>query len=152
MTLIKPGKYNAKVKDHAIGETKGGAPQAIIRFEFVADGTDRELAWYGYFTDKTVERTIKALVICGLDGASASGPLEIGREVSITVDIDQDLSGNDRNVIRWVNALGDTGTAKSMPQSEAKAKLARFDGLVMSTKAAMPQQHSKRRDEDNIPF
>jgi hypothetical protein len=147
MTLIKPGRYTAYVKDHAITETKDGNPQATVVFEFEVDGSKRELTWFGSFKEKAVEHTIKGLIVCGLSGANPAGPLEIGREVSIVVATDKDLNGNERSVIRWVNRPG--GIMKPMDHGEASTKLERFAGLVMATKQTLGE---KENDADKVPF
>jgi len=130
--LVKPGRYTAKVLDHGITETKNGDPQAAVRFGFETADGPRELTWYGSFKEKALEFTIKGLVNCGLKGNNPAGALEIGKEVSIVVEVDQDQEGKDRNVIRWVNALG--GITKKMDSREAAAKLERFSGAVMALK------------------
>jgi hypothetical protein len=134
MNLIKEGTYTGKVVDHAITETKDGNPQAYIRFEFEADGTTRELPWYGSFKEKALEHTIKALVVCGLEGSNPAGPLSIGKEVSIVVKIDKDNNGNDRNVIRWVNRLGGVNPVDPV---KARSSLEKYSALVIATKQNM---------------
>lgn len=129
MNLVSAGRYKAKILDHGITETKAGLPQAAIRFEFEAEGQRRELTWYGSFKEAAVEHTIKALVTCGLEGNDPSGPLEIGREVFITIEIDTNDRGDQRNVVRWVNPLG---ALKKIDPREASAKLERFRGAVMA--------------------
>ena len=110
----------------------------------------RELTYFGSFKEKAAEHTIKALVVCGLQGANPAGPLEIGKEVSIVVELDKDLEGNDRNVIRWVNKLG--GIINPMENAEAKSKLEKFAGLVMATKQALGADEPLFDDSEPIPF
>lgn len=132
MDLVKPGRYTAKVVDHGVTETKGGLPQATVRFSFETPDGPRELTWFGSFKELAVEHTIKALVACGLRGNNPGGDLEIGKEVSIVVAIDQNQNGDDRNVIQWVNPLG--GILNKVEPSKAKAMLERFSGAVMAFK------------------
>lgn len=132
MNLVKAGRYNAKVVDHGITETKNGDPQAAIRFGFETQDGYKELVWFGSFKEKALEFTLQALVNCGLQGTNPAGPLEIGKEVSVVVDINKDHEGKDRNVVQWVNKLG--GIGKKVDEMEAKAKLERFSGAIMAIK------------------
>ena len=136
MNLVNPGRYVAKVAKHAITETKGGDPQAVVRFEFVDDqGHRRELTWFGSFKDKAQPYTIKALINCGLQGNNPAGPLEIGKEVSIVVEIDKDNDGKDRNIVRWVNGLNQI--QNEIDPQKAASMLERFSGAVMAAKKEM---------------
>ncbi len=132
MNLVKAGRYNARVAEHAITETKSGDPQATIRFEFETTEGLRQLTWFGSFKEKALEHTLKSLVVCGLEGNNPSGPLEIGKEVSIVIEVSKDQNGDDRNVVRWVNKLG--GNSNKMDASSAKAKLERYAGAIMALK------------------
>lgn len=144
MSLIKPGRYTAHVKEHAITETKNGDPQAAVVFEFEYEDGKRELTWFGSFKEKAVEHTIKALVVCGLDGANPAGALQIGKEVSIVVETDTDQEGRERSKVRWVNKPGIA--LKPMVGAEAASKLEKFAGLVMATKQKLGAE------ADTIPF
>ncbi len=148
MTLIKKGSYLAKVSDHGITHTKSGDPQASVRFRFNADDGERELTWFGSFKDTVVEHTIKGLVACGLKGNNPAGPLEIGKEVSIVVDIDTNSQGQPRNIVRWVNALG--GGLKKIDPGLAAQQLERFSGAVAAYKSKegiAPRNHATGADE-----
>jgi hypothetical protein len=143
MTLTKPGTYTAKVMDHAITETKAGLPQATVRFSFEADGEQKVLTWFGSFKDTVVEHTIKGLVACGLKGNNPSGPLEVGKEVSIVVSVELDDQGHENNRIRWVNALG--GIGKRMDPQAAAIALEGFSGAVAAFKSKAglaPKNHA----------
>lgn len=129
--LVKAGRYKAKLVEHAITSTQAGEPQATVRFEFETEDGPRQLIWFGSFKEKAQEHTIKALLVCGLKENNPAGPLEIGKEVMITVDVDVDQQGKGRNVIRWINKLG---ISNALDKNEAKAKLDKFSGAVMSLK------------------
>lgn len=132
MSLVKPGKYLARIVEHAITETKSGEPQAVVKFGFDVEETYRELNWFGSFKEKALEHTLRALVNCGLKGNSPAGPLELGKEVSITVETDVNQDGKERNVVRWVNKIATLG--KKVDDMTAKAKLEKYSGAVMALK------------------
>ena len=140
MEIIKPGKYTAKIVDYGIGETKAGNPQAAVVFEFKDDQERKwSLSWFGHFTEKTIEKTLDALLVCGLHGndvgAIASGPeggaLDMSRDVSITVEHETDDKGKTRAKVRWVNRVGGN-SFKRMEQSQAVAKLGNLKGAVLA--------------------
>jgi hypothetical protein len=151
--LVKPGRYKAKVIDHGISKTKAGDPQAVVRFEFETTTGYRELTWFGSFKEGALEHTVRALVNCGLKGANPASALEIGKEVSIVVEIDKDQKGEDRNVVRWVNSLG--GITNKIDQREANALLERFSGVVMALKekeGTSTNSASACPQEDKLPW
>jgi hypothetical protein len=138
MGLIKPGPYEAKIVDYGIGSTKAGNPQVAIVFQFEDDTTVRHrLTWYGHFTEKTLERTIDSLLICGmrgddprvLAGGPESGTLDMETEVSIVVEHEKDEEGHIRAKIRWINRAGGSSFRK-MPQEDVKRKLPDLRGMV----------------------
>lgn len=133
--MVNPGTYKATVVSHAISETKSGDPQAVVTFSFESEGKAHTIPWYGYFTEKTTAQTVKSLIICGLKGNNPAGPLEIGKEVNIVIEVEIDQQGKERNKVRWVNALG--GIKNVIPQDMAKAKLAGLEGAVMAARQNM---------------
>lgn len=141
--MINPGTYKAIVVSHAISETKAGEPQAAIVFSF-DDGGPKTITWFGSFREKARPITIKALLVCGLQGNNPAGPLEIGREVSIVVDDETGNDGKVRTKVKWVNQLG--GTRNVIAQDLAQAKLSALEGAVMAAREelAIP--------DDSIPF
>lgn len=148
MELVKPGKYNAVIVEHGIIENKSGDAQVAIRFGFNANEEYRELTWFGSFKKGALEHTLKALLVCGVEGA-AHDPAEIGREVSITVDIKpKDEYGDARNVIRWVNKLGG-GMGKKMDGAIAASKLEQYSGALMALKEKLG---GDKPDSDGLGF
>jgi hypothetical protein len=153
MSIVKAGRYNARVVDHGISETKAGDPQVAIRFAFETPEGERELTYYGSFKEKALEHTIKALVTCGLQGSNPAGALEINKEVSIVVEVDKDFEGHDRNVVRWVNPLG-SGMIKKIDPSKAAALLERYSGAVMAfkEKTGVKPSNGGFDPDEPIPF
>lgn len=147
---MKPGTYTAKVQSHAISETKAGLPQAAITFsvqaEGRAEGRAETITYFGSFKDGAQKHTIKALLACGLKGSNPAGALEIGKEVSIVVEDEEDMTGKVRTKVKWVNALG--GGIKAMDQNLATSKLADLAGAVMQAR----QDMGIEVDSDKIPF
>ncbi len=135
MSLIQPGRYSARVVKHEIGRTKNDDEQAVVTFSFLSPDGVRELKWYGSFKPKALEFTLKALIACGLEGMNPANNLEIGKEVSIVVEIDKDISGKERNVIRWVNEVNPPKA--SVNKAEAIQALEKYSGAVAKLKASL---------------
>lgn len=143
--MVNPGHYIATILSHAIGETRKGDPQAVVTFAFEASGPQK-ITYYGSFSEKAMQYTIKNLITCGLKGNNPAGDLEIGKQVEIVIDIEADENGKDRNKVKFINRIGETRNA--IPQDLAKAKLAALEGAVMAARQSMPAA----KDSDEIPF
>lgn len=130
--MVQAGKYVAKVKEHAITETKSGNMQVEITFE-IQDESPHGLhgqtirAWMS-LSDKAAPYTIKNLVTMGLKGDDITGPLDKEKPVEIVVQDEAGLDGKMRAKVRFVNPLGQVRNA--VPADLAKAKLAGLKGLV----------------------
>jgi hypothetical protein len=140
MNEIKPGKYQARLKDYWIGKTSAGLPQAELLFEFDVDDELKELIWFGSFKEKAKPHTIKALLHCGLKGNDLSTladgleghALELGKEVMITVAKETDDKGNPRLRISWVNPLGGGNFRDRMSRGEVIKSLSLLKGEVLA--------------------
>jgi len=166
-----PGKYTARATDVALGMTETGKEQIAVSFEVVdGDQAGEEITWYGYFTEKTAERTIESLRHMGWQGndLAAIAVDQLPNEVSIVVDADE-YNGVTRMKVQWVNRAG-AGLAlrTRMAPDAASSFAARMKGLCMSVKADAPQvprprnpappqsgpgeQHGGPEEGEDIPF
>jgi hypothetical protein len=140
--MLPVGKFKATVLEHHISTTSKGDPQAVVKFEVDHQGSKVDITWYGYFTPKTEASTIKGLIACGLEGNNPAGPLQIGKQVLITVEHEMDKEGNMRAKVRWVNPIG--APKNVMSQELAKVKLAQLEGAVLAARQGS--------SSDEIPF
>jgi hypothetical protein len=144
--MVTPGQYKAAIQSHAITETKEGKPQAHITFEFEADGREQTIGWFGSFSEKAAPHTIKALLTCGLTGNNPAGALEIGKEVSITIEDEVGQDGKTRSRVRWINPLSKPKAIIS--PDLAKTRLAQLEGAVMKARIDL----NIKDEADVIPF
>lgn len=145
--MIKPGTYQGTLIQHAISETRNGDPQAVVKFSVDADGP-QQITWYGSFKPgKAQEITIKALLTCGLRDNNPAGPLEIGKEVSLVIDVEKGDDNKERNKVLWINSLGEI--KKVIPADMAKAKLSSLEGAVMMARNKIAPSFNT---DDEIPF
>src|SRR5262245_29064894 len=103
--MIEAGTYKAKGRDAVMGKTSKGVEQVAVSFE-ILDGPEKgkSITWYGYFTEKTVDRTLESLEHCGWDGESLSShSTACNLEVSIVVT-HETFEGKTSAKVKWVNA------------------------------------------------
>jgi hypothetical protein len=98
--MLSPGYYRARAVEYALGKTQNGTRQVAVRFEVLdeqgAPGGER-VTWYGYFTEKTAERTLESLQYCGWEGDDVTDLTGIERnEVQIVVEHEEYEGENQR--------------------------------------------------------
>jgi hypothetical protein len=117
MAIISKGRHPAIPVPIESGEyfqlgesSEKKTKQVVVNFE-ITDGVDkgRKIAWIGYFTEKTVNNTLKALRVCGLTGDDLSSDQPLTNPVSLVVDHEDDQEGKPRARVSWVNAPGGGG-------------------------------------------
>jgi hypothetical protein len=170
--MIPEGTYRARAVEGALGRTSKGTEQVALQFT-VVDGEQKghSITWYGYFSEKTLERTLESLEYCGWEGDDLSDLTGIDRnEVSIVVEHEQDEQGQVRARIRWINSGGGIAMKERMDEGDAKAFAQRMRGAVLGRRAGKPthaaggaQQRQTRQSQqrpqqappptdDDIPF
>jgi hypothetical protein len=108
MADLLQGRFRAKAKTWDLGFSEGtGTDQVAVEFEIV-DGEEkgRRITWYGYFTEKTEERTVEALRIMGWTGGDIAQLNGLdANEVELVIEIDE-YDGKERSKVQWVNRVG----------------------------------------------
>lgn len=151
--LIPAGRYLARAVDSVLGKTSKGSEQLAITFQIVAPESyeGRQLVYYGYFTDKTVDKTLEALENTGWDGESIVHPIGVGSiDSSIVVEHEADDKGQMRARIRWVNRPGGAAVKEKLDVSDAMALEQRLKGKMLARKQ-QAQAHSNGGGDD-VPF
>lgn len=106
--ILPAGAYQGRATGADIGETKSGNEQVVVQFTLTqpAEYAGRTLNWYGFFTGKTVDRTVESLRICGWHGIDLSDLSGVdANEVQLVVE-HESYEGVTTAKVRWVNALG----------------------------------------------
>lgn len=155
---IENGTYEAKpMPGAALGMTGNGKECVGVEFEFVGqDGQTHYLPWYGYFTEKTTERTIESLRFCGWTGTDLGNLSEIGQadvKVNIVVE-NEEYEGKTRAKIQWVNRAGGLALANPLDDNQRKAFAAKMKGAVLSfdQKSGAPKKNGAKPAQDKPPF
>jgi len=134
--VIQPGTYHARAKSAGYGITNTGTEQVGVSFVITSSPNGQydgaELVWYGFFTLKTEDRTLEALVTCGctnlatLEGISKN-------EVAIVVDHEPHYqTGELQPRIQWINKLGGIAMKTRMSEGEAKAFASKLQGKFLA--------------------
>ncbi|MCU0232149.1 MAG: hypothetical protein MUC67_12385 [Acidobacteria bacterium] len=134
---LKNGTYRARPLSAVLGFTQSGSPQIAVEFAIV-DPPGERIVWYGYFTDKTWERTEDALRYCGWNGSDISdfsygNPLPVGfdQEVELVVEEELDQEGRPRPRVRWVNSGAGVALRNVMTTAQAKQFAAELRAKIM---------------------
>ncbi len=145
-TLIPQGYYTAvatKVETEngpsfvQFGYTSTDKKQVAIAFEITeGEFKGRRLTWFGFFTEKTYERTLESLRYCGFKGddLSAAQHQDLDQEVSLAIE--HEASQKDGKIyptVRWVNGSRSGGVKLAKPMS---ADDLRKFGTAMKSRAA----------------
>jgi hypothetical protein len=140
--VIQPGTYHARATSAGYGVTKNGTEQVGVSFVITSSPNSQydgaELVWYGFFTPKTEDRTLEALITCGCSNlATLEGVTK--NEVAIVVNHEPHFeTGEMQARIQWINKLGGVAMKTRMSEGEAKAFASKLQGkfLALSQKVS----------------
>lgn len=169
----------AKAIEWALGHTSQNKEQIAVCFQLLdaTEGPDR-ITWYGYFTEKTWERTIESLRHCGWEGDDLSDLSGLDtNEVDLVIEPEENDRGEWYDKVRWVNSRGGLALKDRMDEGEVKAFAQRMRGNILAMKKGGGQRSRTQRsgnsrsrsegappaghpddpgpsdfDEDSIPF
>ncbi len=136
MTLISEGTFRARATEGALGFTSKGSEQIAVSLQLL-DGPDegKAITWYGYFTDKTMDRTLESLRLLGWASDDLSDLTGIDQQnVHIVVEHETDNDGVVRARVRWINGGGGVQLKERMNEGEAKSFAAKMKGRVLAYK------------------
>lgn len=142
--MIEKGTYTAKAVEWKLGVTGTGKEQIAVLFQ-LEDGS--QITWYGYFTEKTTERTLDSLEYMGWDGVDISNPVGLDRN-EVRVVIDHEVSEQDGKTyarVKWVNRMGGLAVKEELTGGALQSFKQRMQGAVMARRQNKPP-------EDRPPF
>lgn len=136
--MLSEGRYVARGVEAGLGMTSTGKEQVAVRLEVQlpdGSGVDR-ITWYGYFTEKTAERTLESLYALGWEGPDLSDLTGIDRcEVEVVIEHEADLQGVLQARVKWINAGGGLAMKEALAPDAARALAARMKGAAIAAKA-----------------
>lgn len=138
---MQNGLYRAKAVRAELGEAGTGNAQVGIEFELLDGGVTepefipRFIHYYGTFTDKAVQHTLKAMRTAGWKGDDVSDLSSVGGpdapEVSLVVE-NETYNGQTRPKVKWVNSQGGPMMKTPLAGEKAKQFAARMKGAVLA--------------------
>jgi hypothetical protein len=152
--MINEGKYKARATDAKLGVAQTGNDTVAVAFELL-DHPGEHITWYGYFTEKTVDRTMESLRYCGWQGDDVSDLTGISsNEVEIVIEHEEDREGKTRARVKWVNRAGSSKAQlkNEMNDAQKKAFAARMKGAALASRAKIPPKNTTSTEDDPIPF
>lgn len=146
------GVHRAKAVEGALGYTSGGSEQVAVRFGITeGECKGRYITWYGYFTEKTTDRTLESLRACGWEGDDLFALDGITKnEVELVIEEEEGQDGEIRPKVRWVNAAGGLALKSRMPEGDARAFAARMKGAVVAHRQKTAPS-AERREQRRPP-
>jgi hypothetical protein len=128
------------------GESKNkGTPQVVVNLEIVTEGEQagRRIAWIGYFTDNTTQRTVESLRYMGFQGTDLAAAItqKLDRKVQIVVE-HEEYDGKWRAKVVWVNRAG--GGAFRLTEPMSKSALGRFAAQMKGAVQSVPEEGAPR--------
>ncbi len=132
--MIEAKKHYARGIDVELGVSDTGKEQVAVRFKIEGGKDDcEEIVWFGYFTDKTAERTLESLRYCGWDTFDL-GDLSaevIGRNIVQIVVEHENYQGKVYAKVAWVNKAGGPLLKSQMDDAAKREFAARMRSLAM---------------------
>lgn len=137
--IREAGTYQGRPVSAVIGTAGTGTEQIAVKFELL-DVPGEFLTWYGFFTEKSFEITVKALRSCGWTGSDLtefeygrlSLPADMNKDVELVVEMQAGNDGLQRPKVLWVNAGGGMGMKNPMKAGDARAFAARMRAKILA--------------------
>src|SRR5690606_28336352 len=128
--MIAKGTYTAKAIEWKLGVTSRGTEQIAVLFQLESG---EQITWYGYFTEKTTERTLDALEYMGWDGVDITDPVGLDRnDVRLVIDHETGEDGKTYARVKWVNRIGGLAVKEEL------------------TGGARSEEHTSEQSRENI--
>lgn len=135
--MINAGRYRARATEAALGLTRKGGEQVAVALSII-DGecAGESLTWFGFFSEKTADRTIESLRTLGWVGDDLSDLTGVdSNEVEIVVE-HEEYEGRSQVRVKWINRSGAAlGLKERMDPGAAKAFAAQMRGAVIAQRA-----------------
>lgn len=140
--MIEAQRVRAVACEAGMGKAGSGAEQVAVSFELLeGPNAGEKITWYGYFSEKTWERTVESLRACGWEGDDLAHLDGIDRnEVLLVIEHEPNQDGKVFAKVRWVNKLGGGGVAlkEALEGRELQSFAAQMKGRIKALSAGKP--------------
>lgn len=126
------GTHRARAKEWGLGVSQTGKEQVAVMFEITQGPcAGRHITWFGYFTDKTIERTFDSLRHCGWadDDIVALRGLD-ANEVDLVIE-PEEYEGKLHDRVKWVNRPAQLALRDQMNAAQAADFATRLRGYAI---------------------
>ena len=150
--MIEEGRYRARATDAKLGVAQTGSDTVAVAFELL-DHPGQHITWYGYFTEKTVERTMESLRYCGWENDDVSNLSGISsNEVELVIEHEDDKEGKPRARVKWINKTGSSKAQLKTEMNDAQKKsfASKMKGYALASRAKIPPKSDTNGDD--LPF
>ena len=155
--MIQAGTHQAKATDARLGFANTGNEQVAVRFELTDTG--ERVTWYGYFSERAIDTTLRALRACGWKGDDLSDMSTIGDEdVELVVEHEVNLdTGKTFPRVRWVTGISSPRIKlkHAMDEQQRREFAERLRGKVAAKSQLDPTavaQPAAKEAEDDFTF
>lgn len=145
---IEPGRYMARAAEWKLGKASTGTECIAVLFT-LQDG--RTINWWGYFSEKTAERTLDSLEFMGWDGRDIANPRGLDRnEVELVVGEETNDKGESFSKVLWVNRPRGAAVKEELKGAELSAFQQRMQAAMLARKQNKASQApTNEPDEDD---
>ncbi len=149
--MIPVGNFRAKATKAEPGKAKTGNEQVLVTFQITqGPQAGQEIVWRGMFTEKTTDRTIDSLILCGwdtIDYVSFTGITK--NEVEIVVEHEPGRDDPSKSFARvaWVNDANRGPKQEVMQAGELQSFAQRLKGKVLAAK-----ERAAKKSDDSFNF
>jgi len=151
--MITEGKHRAKAKEWALGETGTNKEQIGICFDLL-DLPGEEITYYGFFTEKGLPITVKAMRACGWQGADLTDLTGLdSNEVTLVIEEEEYPPGSDEFAmkVKWVNSGGGLVMNKTLDEGGVKSFAARMLGAILALDPSSAAKHAAAKRQQPRP-
>ena len=150
--MLRNGKYPARAIGAALGFTRNNSPQIAVELQITeGESAGQTITWFGYFTEKTEERTLESLRTLGWQGDDLDKLDTVTGDCSIVVE-QETWEGKTSAKVQWINKVGG-GLALSAPMDAgaARAFAERMKGKVIASRQASGTQTPSSKPTSKTP-
>ncbi len=134
MAIIEAGDYRAKAIEAQLGVSSKGTEQIAVRFALL-DFPNQTITWYGYFSEKAFEITMRGLRAAGFRGDDFADLTSLHEEVSpeVVLVVEHEVyNGKTSAKVKFINSAGGLAIQGALQPDQAKAFAAKMKGRVLA--------------------
>jgi len=149
--MIPEGTWKVRGTEGALGTSSTGNETVGISLTILeGEAKGSRITWYGFFTEKTFDRTIEALRHLGWEGNDISDLRGVDRlEAYAVIEHEADEDGELHAKVRWINSGGGVALKDRMDVGSAKAFAERVKGRVLAL--SQGQQSQSPANAQRVP-